>query len=512
MHSWLRASLVLGCWLVGCQNSSSTAPRIQGPPRGADGPVETYHPTSLRQASSALIYLAGNALQQLVSFEVVDGMAVLDGDILLGPATFVPFRFGVPQFSFGSDTKSAVARSSRSDLWPGSVIPYEIEPSVSPEKVAWIQWAVQHVNQTPLRMRPATGADQDRVFFRDSGESSGCYSYLGRIGGPQEIQVGGCGVRGSVVHEILHAAGFYHEQSRGDRDDFIQIFWDEIDPGHRSNFEIRGARGQDIGAYDYSSIMHYGSRAFSRTGRPTIVPRQAGAPIGQREGLSQLDRAAIQQLYGQGATLPPPGPAPGPAPGGGLPFPWPSLPFPWPVLTTPAPPGPAPAPAPAPAPTAGPAPLAGNYSSSRGPMACTESGTMVACSFTDAGVGGRLDCLKEQDGLRLSCFWMTFFPRPGAGRAFFTRPSLQSRELQGSWGNYQSDNDGGRWDASGRLAHPHSRIEGTAPAPPFPALPPVPASPALPAAPGGPSASPPQATNPGARQTAKPKIVMFFTE
>lgn len=436
---------------------------------GADGPAETYHPTSFRQASSAMIYLAGSAVQQIVSFEVVDGMAVLDGDILLGPATFVPFRFGVPRFATGGATKSAVARSDRGDLWPNSEIPYVIESSVPPAKIEWINWSIQHVNQTHLRLRPATSADQDRVTFRDSGQSSGCYSYLGRIGGPQEIQVGGCGVRGSVVHEILHAAGFYHEQSRGDRDQFVVINWNDIDQEHRSNFEIRGQRGQDIGAYDYGSIMHYSSRAFSRTGNPTIVPTQPGASIGQREGLSSLDRAALQHLYGSGSPIPPgPGPGPGPNPPGPsqpggpfglpLPFPWPTapaggntggsspFPFPWPVLTTPQPTQPAPPP---PAPAAGPAPWAGNYSSTRGPMACTEDSAMVACSFSDAGANGRLDCRKEPDNLRLTCSWMTFFPRPGAGRAVFSRQAPNVRAWQGTWGNYQDNANGGRWDTTG---------------------------------------------------------------
>ncbi len=466
-----RSALLLSCWLVGCRTGTSSTP----PPRAGYGTgqpaaqisAESFHPSSFRQASSALLYLAGSAVQRMVSFEVVDGMAVLDGDILLGPATFVPFRYGAPRFASNDSTLSAVARSSRSDLWTNSEMPYVIESSVGPQKVEWINWAIQHVaSQSPLRFRPATNADADHVFFRDSGSGSGCYSYLGRTGGPQEIQVGGCGVRGSVVHEILHAAGFYHEQSRGDRDDYIIINWNDIDPAHRSNFEIRGQRGQDIGAYDYGSIMHYGARAFSMSGNPTIVPKTPGAQIGQREGLSPLDRAALQQLYGSGGG--------GPTTTGGgttggsgsspfpFPFPWPTspsgggsggttggsggspFPFPWPVLVTPQPTQPAPPP-----PTqTGPAPWAGNYSSTRGPMACTEDAAMVACSFSDNGTQGRLDCRKEQDNLRLTCSWMTFFPRPGYGRASFSRQTPNDRAWQGTWGHYQDASNGGPWNAT----------------------------------------------------------------
>ncbi|MCS6902184.1 MAG: M12 family metallopeptidase [Myxococcales bacterium] len=477
-----RGTLLLSCWLGGCRASTSPLPPHAGSTTSpgarqtaADvSTTETFHPFSLRQASSALLYLAGSTLQRMVSFEVVDGMAVLDGDILLGPATFVPFRYGAPRFASRGDTFSAVARSSRSDLWTNSEMPYVIESSVGPEKTEWINWAIQHIaSQTPLRFRPATSTDQDHVFFRDSGSSSGCYSYLGRIGGPQEIQVGGCGVRGSVVHEILHAAGFYHEQSRGDRDDYVVINWNEIDPAHRSNFEIRSQRGQDIGTYDYSSIMHYSARAFSISGNPTIVPKTPGVSIGQREGLSPLDRAALQQLYGSGGSTGSStgggstgggstGGAGGGTPGGLLfPFPWPtmpgsgtgggtaggsSFPFPWPVLITPQPTQPAPPP-----PTqTGPAPWAGNYSSTRGPMACTEDVAMVACSFSENGTPGRLDCRKEQDNLRISCSWMTFFPRPGYGRATFSRQNNGVRAWQGTWGYYQDATNGGAWNTTGQ--------------------------------------------------------------
>jgi hypothetical protein len=473
-RAYLRGSLLLSCWLIGCQTTTTTTQKPSTVPQpysanaqGLNSPAESYHPSSLRQASSALIYLAGSTLQRVVSFEVVDGMAVIDGDILLGPATFVPFRFGgLPNFQ-NSSPKSAVARSNRSDLWPSSEIPYDIDPSVPPNKVEWISWAAQHISsQTKLKVRPATGADKDRVTFRDSGASNGCHSYLGRVGGAQEIQVGGCGVRGSVAHELLHAAGLYHEQSRGDRDQFITISWDDIDPAHRSNFEIRGERGSDIGAYDYSSIMHYPRKAFSRTGRPTIIPKDPNAPIGQREGLSNLDRAALDSMYGSGSgTVPsvPPGTPPGTLPGtppnpttppggGGLPlpFPWPTTQVPWPVLTTPPPTQTAPPTTPPPPPTSGPAPWAGNYSSSRGPMACTENTSMVSCSFSENGVGGRLDCSKQPDGLNLTCSWMTFFPRPGTGRAVFSRPATNSRNWQGTWGTFQNTTNGGTWNVTGQ--------------------------------------------------------------
>ena len=39
------------------------------------------------------------------------------------------------------------------------------------------------------------------------------------------------------MHEILHALGFYHEQSRLDRDDFVQIRFENIRSGLENNFQ-----------------------------------------------------------------------------------------------------------------------------------------------------------------------------------------------------------------------------------------------------------------------------------
>ncbi len=93
--------------------------------------------------------------------------------------------------------------------------------------------------------------------------------------------------------------GFFHEQSRNDRDQYIDVVYDNIIPGMEGQFQKYSLRRiTHLGTqYDYGSVMHYSSRAFSRNRKPTITPKQSGARIGQRRGFSTNDVNKVNLLY-----------------------------------------------------------------------------------------------------------------------------------------------------------------------------------------------------------------------
>lgn len=77
-----------------------------------------------------------------------------------------------------------------------------------------------------------TKVDLQYFFSTKQVLSFSCHSSIGRDTGPQNLVLGSsCYYIGVILHELNHAVGFFHEQSRYDRDDYILVNWENIQNG-----------------------------------------------------------------------------------------------------------------------------------------------------------------------------------------------------------------------------------------------------------------------------------------
>lgn len=107
---------------------------------------------------------------------------------------------------------------------------------------------------------------------------------------------------GTVIHEILHALGFYHEQSRYDRDQYVKINYRNIPNDKLINFEKmpRDEMKTFNVRYDMESVLHYSAYAFSKNNKMTIESRgdkSLNQVMGQREGFSKEDIEKVNAMY-----------------------------------------------------------------------------------------------------------------------------------------------------------------------------------------------------------------------
>jgi hypothetical protein len=181
--------------------------------------------------------------------------------------------------------------------WKDGIIPYIISPN-HPYR-ADILRTIETLNKnTVLWYRPTTNVGSGHISII---HGDGCYSGIGEpfFGDGRTVSLGpGCNSQGVIIHELLHAAGLFHEQSRDDRDNYVKILWDNIQPDEKHNFEKAPWYAKDIKGYNFSSIMHYGCKDFAiDPTKKTIESFGSNSAFGQRTGLSAGDVDAIKAMY-----------------------------------------------------------------------------------------------------------------------------------------------------------------------------------------------------------------------
>ncbi len=227
-----------------------------------------------------------------VPYDIVNGQVLIFGDIISGRAAEGKH----------ATLKSAVAVALPGNDWPKvngvAQIPYENATAYPP--------AVDAINQFNqlftgiVQLVPRNG-QPDYVTFR---QDTVCAASLGRVGGQQFITFADyCGVLG-MLHEFAHTLGLLHENQHPDRDQFLQINWDNVtkDPKGRAVVALN-PRATRLGLYDIDSILDSTINLPSRNGLPTMTTIPPGmSPDFNKTSYSEGNIDAIKRLAGAAPT------------------------------------------------------------------------------------------------------------------------------------------------------------------------------------------------------------------
>ena len=156
--------------------------------------------------------------------------------------------------------------------WPGGVLYYQFEAGINTtRRQQWRDAAAVWSQVAPVTFVESTGNGNYVRVMASTGNSS----YVGMLAsGAQAMEIASWNSKFIIAHEIGHALGLIHEQSRRDRDSYVRILLNNVVSGERHNFDIENT-SVPYGAYDFDSVMHYGRNDFSSNGGNTIEPLPA---------------------------------------------------------------------------------------------------------------------------------------------------------------------------------------------------------------------------------------------
>ncbi|KAH0555366.1 hypothetical protein KQX54_018033 [Cotesia glomerata] len=206
---------------------------------------------------------------------------------------------------FNRSKKSVVLKDTKL-LWDNGIIPYEFKDVYTGAQRRLILQAMRRWEEASCITFVKRNEKVHRSYLFFTKINCGCCSTVGRVNGGQSIISidDDCGKFGTILHELGHAIGFFHEHSHPDRDEYVKINFDNIKDDDKHLYEKLNLASVSTldQPYNYDSIMHYPTFASSkRSGKQTIVPlrkiNETIPDIGQRTKLSEGDILTANLLY-----------------------------------------------------------------------------------------------------------------------------------------------------------------------------------------------------------------------
>ncbi|SFA54074.1 Astacin (Peptidase family M12A) [Pedobacter suwonensis] len=227
------------------------------------------------------------------------GEYVVGGDVILSKDQIAYLEFNKVGNNKVATTESTFTADFQK-LWPGGIVYYVINDATHSSDIlnAMSDWEAS----TPIHFVQRTN-QANYVNFQGAPSNGGGDSQLGMVGGQQLIRLSTGADKSTVIHEIGHAVGLMHEQTRTDRDQYINIDFNNINNDwidQYKTYDVLGKSGSQIGTFDYNSVMLYPSSVSeARVGSNTApqMTRKDGSTWGYNSFLSQGDIEGVNALY-----------------------------------------------------------------------------------------------------------------------------------------------------------------------------------------------------------------------
>ncbi len=241
-----------------------------------------------------------------VTYVVKNGKAIYQGDIILDKVDSID-----PQHPLSAFGVNSLSLDYSQYLWPRVGNQYQIPYIITAGSgnLTNLNTAITQFNSTFSIIKlvaRTTQTDYVNFYFDPNDNSAQGEASIGRAGGEQPIQGAGgsfnpCSV-GTILHEMGHAVGLWHEQSRPNRDTYISVNYGNVVKGSFYNYDQIYDDAQQTTLFDYASIMEYPAFSFSRNGAPVIESIPAGIPLSNPTGYTAADIDGVRRLYGDAPT------------------------------------------------------------------------------------------------------------------------------------------------------------------------------------------------------------------
>ncbi|XP_055344966.1 astacin-like metalloprotease toxin 2 [Paramacrobiotus metropolitanus] len=190
--------------------------------------------------------------------------------------------------------------SNEYSRWPNGMVVYVLQDKIDNTTKKNVLTAMRNISletNNCIRFRERT--NETEYLWITRSRPIICAAEVGRQRRRSQMFVSAHCSFADILHGFLHVLGFLHEHTRPDRDNYVNINWENIPEGFEHNYRKRGDDDVTVSGlpYDFSSLMHGEEYAYGLR-QPVMTPVNPNQKLTKNLRLSDLDIKKILRVYG----------------------------------------------------------------------------------------------------------------------------------------------------------------------------------------------------------------------